>query len=175
MRILIFLTLITAYINIDHSTSEPIDLNDLNNQKSVGNQAEYLPEKALKNMEYYKSRTKDIIIEEGNGKINKTLDEVPNLTFEVVLDGEIKIELPRIYYQGYKLEINGEEVELQESENGFLEAVIKKSGTYKLTYEKTTIMKIANILSLITFLAILVILIRRKKLRKQIPKLNSTN
>ena len=48
--ILIFLTLITAYINIDHSTSEPIDLNDLNNQKSVGNQAEYLPEKALKNM-----------------------------------------------------------------------------------------------------------------------------
>ncbi len=173
--ILIFLTLITAYINIDHSTSEPIDLNDLNNQKSVGNQAEYLPEKALKNMEYYKSRTKDIIIEEGNGKINKTLDEVPNLTFEVVLDGEIKIELPRIYYQGYKLEINGEEVELQESENGFLEAVIKKSGTYKLTYEKTTIMKIANILSLITFLAILVILIRRKKLRKQIPKLKSTN
>lgn len=173
--ILIFLTLITAYINIDHSTSVQIDLNDLNNQKSVGNQAEYLPEKALKNMEYYKNRTKDIIIKEGNGKINKTLDEVPNLTFEAVLDGEIKIELPRIYYQGYKLEINGEEVELQESENGFLEAVIKESGTYKLTYEKTTIMKIANILSLITFLAILVILIRRKKLRKQIPKLNSTN
>lgn len=173
--ILIFLSLIATYINIDHSTETPIDLKDLNNEKSVGNQAEYLPEKALKNKEYYKNRNKDIIIKEGNGTINEIVDNVPDLVFEANIQGEVTIELPRLYYMGYKLEIDREEIELQESKNGFLQANIKKSGTYRLTYEKTTIMKIANILSLVTLLAIFITVISKKILNNKVKKLNSGN
>ena len=160
---LLILTLLGTYIYIDHLEEKQIDINNINNEKCMGNQAEYLPEKALKNREYFNNRNKDIIIENGTGEIIKTLDDVPDLTFEVNTTDTMTIELPRLYYMGYKLEINGQEIELTESDNGFLQATISESGTYILTYEKTTVMKIANILSLGTFIICIVMIIRNRK------------
>lgn len=161
--VLLVLTLVGTYINIDHLEEEQIDLNNLNNYKCMGNQVEYLPEKAINNREYFDNRTKDIIIREGNGEITKILDDVPDLIFEVNTNEEITIELPRIYYMGYELKINENKIELTESENGFLQAVVNESGTYKLTYEKTAVMKIANILSLATAFVLLILIMMNKK------------
>ena len=128
----------------------------------MGNQAEYLPEKALKNREYFNNRNKDIIIESGTGEITKISDNVPDLTFEVKTSESLTIELPRIYYMGYNLEINGQDIELTESDNGFLQATIDESGNYTLTYKKTPIMKIANIISIVTFVLCVILLIKKK-------------
>ncbi len=161
--VLLILTVIGTYIYIDHLEEPQIDINNLNNAKCMGNQAEYLPEKALNNREYFNNRNKDIIIQNGTGEIIKILDDVPDLTFEVKTTEKITIELPRIYYMGYCLEINGQEIELTESDNGFLQATIEKSGTYTLTYEKTTIMKIGNILSIGTLVVCVILIIKSRK------------
>lgn len=164
--ILLILTVLGTYIYIDHLEEEQIDIADINNEKAVGNEKEYLPEKAINNLEYFENRNNEIIIESGTGEITKILDDVPDLIFEVDTSEELTIELPRIYYMGYKLEVNGEEIELTESENGFLQATIQESGTYTLTYKKTIVMKIANIISIITFIVCVVFFIINTKREK---------
>ena len=161
--ILLLFTLIGTYVNIDHLEESQIDIHNINNPKSMGNEKEYLPEKALKNIDYFNNRNNDIIIKSGTGKIIKKIDNVPDLTFEVNTSETIVIELPRIYYMGYQLEGNGQKIELTESDNGFLQATIQQSGTYTLTYEKTTIMKLANILNLGTVIVLVGMAIMKKK------------
>ena len=129
----------------------------------MGNEREYLPEKVINNLEYFENRNKDIVIKSGTGEITKILDNVPDLIFEVNTSESITIELPRFYYMGYQLEINGQKVELTESDNGFLQATIQESGTYTLTYEKTMVMKIANIISVVTAIVCIILLIWKKR------------
>lgn len=161
--ILLLLTLAGTYINIDHLEESQIDINNINNTKSMGNEKEYLPEKAINHLEYFNNRNKDIIIESGTGDITKIVDDVPDLTFEVKTTETMTIELPRIYYMGYRLENNGQEIELTESDNGFLQATINESGTYTLTYDKTMVMKMANILNVGTVIVLIGMIIMKKK------------
>ena len=88
---------------------------------------------------------------------------MPDLTFEVNTSENMTIELPRIYYKGYRLEVNGQKIELTESDNGFLQATIQESGTYTLTYEKTMVMKFANIISVITGIVCIILLVKKKR------------
>ena len=174
--ILLVLTLAGTYIYTDHLEESQIDINNINNEKCMGNQAEYLPEKAIKNKDYFDNRSNDIIIQSGSAEINIISDNVPDLTFEANILEKTTIELPRLYYMGYTLKLNDKTIELTESENGFLQATIDESGTYVLTYSKTTVMKIANILSLGTFIFIIVFIINLKiKKRKEIYLLNDGN
>ena len=165
--VLIALTIFGAYYYTGHLDETVVDLNNINYIRGVGNQAEYLPENTLNHRDYYENRTNDIIIESGTADITITLNDVPDLIFEVETNETITIELPRLYYMGYTLEVNGQDVELVESENGFLQATISESGTYTLTYEKTIVMKIANFLSLGTFIILMIVIvfcsIRNKK------------
>lgn len=156
--VLIALTIFGAYYYTGHLDETVVDLNNINYTRGVGNQAEYLPENTLNHRDYYENRTNDIIIESGTADITITLNDVPDLIFEVETNETITIELPRLYYMGYALQINGQDVELVESENGFLQATISESGTYTLTYEKTTVMKIANCLSLGTFIILMIVI-----------------
>ena len=174
--ILLVLTLAGTYIYTDHLEESQIDINNINNEKCMGNQAEYLPEKAIKNKDYFENRSNDIIIQSGSAEINIISDNVPDLTFEANISEKTTIELPRLYYMGYTLKLNDKTIELTESENGFLQATIDESGTYVLTYSKTTVMKIANILSLGTFIFIIVFIINlKRKKRKEIYLLNDGN
>ena len=169
--ILLLFTLIGTYVNIDHLEESQIDIHNINNPKSMGNEKEYLPEKALKNIDYFNNRNNDIIIKSGTGEIIKKIDNVPDLTFEVNTSETIVIELPRIYYMGYQLEGNGQKIELTESDNGFLQATIQQSGTYTLTYEKTTTMKLANILNLGTVIVLVgMAIIKKKKVKLLVEK-----
>ena len=160
--ILLVLTLASTYIYTDHLEESQIDINNINNEKCMGNQAEYLPEKAIKNKDYFDNRSNDIIIQSGSAEINIISDNVPDLTFEANISEKTTIELPRLYYMGYTLESNGEEIQLTQSSNGFLQATIEKSGTYNLRYSKTMIMKIANWMSLLTLVSIIVVVVVRK-------------
>ena len=160
---LLILTVLGAYIYIDHLEEPQIDITNINNEKCMGNEKEYLPEKAINNLEYFENRNKDIIIKSGVGEIINILDDVPDLNFEVNISETMTIELPRIYYMGYHLEVNGQEVELTESDNGFLQATIQQSGIYTLTYKKTMVMKIANIISIGTAIACMIVCINKKR------------
>ena len=160
---LLILTVLATCIYIDHLEGNQIDITNINNERCMGNEREYLPEKVIDNLEYFENRNKDIVIKSGTGEITKILDNVPDLIFEVNTSESITIELPRFYYMGYQLGINGQKVELTESDNGFLQATIQESGTYTLTYEKTMVMKIANIISVVTAIVCIILLIWKKR------------
>lgn len=160
--IFIGLVLFSTFYYIGHLDKNDINLDDIDYSKGLGNQAEYLPEKTLKDKEYLNNRENGIIIKSGAGNIEIISDNIPNLTFEAKLDEEMIVELPRIYYLGYNLELNGEKVKLEENDNGFLTAKIYKSGRYVLEYNKTFVMRFSTILSMITFLILIVVYVRLK-------------
>ena len=161
--IIFIISIFSAYYYTGHLDKEKIDLNNINYSKGLGNEKEYLPETIFKNKEYLENRTNDIVIKSGSAEISILANNVPNLTFDIALTEETIIELPRIYYLGYKLENSlGEKIPLEESENGFLQAKIEESGILSLSYQKTFIMKFSFILSMVTFLCLIIILIRSK-------------
>ena len=119
--------------------------------------------KTLNNKDYFYNRTDEIIITQGSAQITTTFDDVPDMAFDVKTNETITIELPRLYYMGYKLEVDGQDIELTESDYGFLQATISQSGTYKLTYEGTFVMKIANWITLITLIGVIAAIIKNHK------------
>lgn len=103
--ILILLNLFSCYFYIGHVDKPILDENSIEYELGAGNEKEYLPERAFRNKRYVEERGNDILVKSGNGDIEKVIDDVPLLEFRVQnVDGLI-IELPRLYYYGYKLNL----------------------------------------------------------------------
>lgn len=121
---------------------------------------EYFPTKARNNMDYVANREDKAIITEGQGKIENENKNGTKMNFEIVENNStnLKIELPYIYYVGYNATLNGEKINLVESENGFLEINIKENniGTINIQYTGSTIM---NITKIVSFLGIILFII----------------
>jgi len=161
----ILISLIGSYHYTYHVSEETVDLNNINFNLGMGNQEEYLPEKIIKNYEYYQKRENEIIILNGKAKINILENIVPTLTFNVEETENLIIELPRIYYQGYILEHENEKIEVEESENGFVKVKIENAGTYSLKYVGTKNERIARIVAFLTLIICFVYLIQNKRKR----------
>ncbi len=147
---------------------------------------EYLPIKALDNIDYMIKRENKSYVIEGRANIigeekNKLQDE---LYVENVTEGTV-IELPYIYYLGYEInviydldkendntEISNNEITKQldtfESNNGFLSIRLDSCDSAKITveYKGTTLEKVGYIISAvgIIVLAIFIYIERRKGL-----------
>ncbi len=161
--ILGFFALIGSYYNTYHVSEEKVDLNQINYNLGMGNQEEYLPEKVIRNYEYYQNRNQEIKIISGNGLIQIINNSVPDLTFEIQEVKTIKIEFPRIFYLGYQLKKDQKEIPLKENENGFLEAELNENGIYELTYKGTKKVFVAHIMMCISGFFWLIIEIYHKK------------
>ena len=123
---------------------------------------EYLPSKAFNNMNYIANRSQDAIIEKGNCVIEQSVKNGLEITFNVNnVNEETKIELPFIYYLGYTANINGEKLETQESEKGFVEITIPegKQGKVQVKYVGTKIYYISLIISIIGFISFIVYIV----------------
>ena len=72
------------------------------------------------------------------------------LKFEINTNDEQVIEIPRLYYIGYKLiNSNGEKVKFYENDKGFI-AFIGNNDTYTLKYTGTTLYKVTSYIRTIT-------------------------
>ena len=154
--VLLVFSLFSCYYYIGHPDNEAIDLNNIDYVRGMGNEKEYLPVKA-ENLYY------EFVVHEGNGEFSIIEDDVPLLVFDAKIENECKIELPRIYYPGYKLVCNGNSIKLEEGENGYIQANIRSSGTYTLIYEKTIVMKVSWLITLATFIILIIVIVRMKK------------
>lgn len=149
--ILGILILLFAYVDIHyrcdnifiHSNEEVVK-----SGAAMGWQHEYLPEKAYLNETYYENRNHDILVQSGKSAVILE-DSVPNLKFEAKKDSVL--ELPRLYYIGYRLENElGEEIPIYENEMGFIEVSILEDGIYTLQYPGTTLDRIGKYVSIFT-------------------------
>lgn len=174
--ILVIIILFFAKNGVDnilyYSNIELMEETTLNATLAMGYQKEYLPIQTNKatnlntwNLSYAEGRKDGIFSSDINVMIKIIEDKFPNLTFKVEnLSGDTTLELPRVYYLGYKLKDNkGNEIQLVNNKNGFLEAKINKNGEYTLTHQETKIEKIANFIGLLTFIVSIIFVVKRYK------------
>ena len=129
---------------------------------------EYLPSKAYNNLDYIKQRENRTYILSGNAIIENEQKNGTNMTFDVSnIDENTVIELPYIYYLGYKVEVekdgeNIEKVDTFESDNGFVAINIPETAEkVTIKYTGTILMRISYIISIVTFVGMICYLIIR--------------
>ena len=133
---------------------------------------EYMPLKALNNIKYVMERENKTYVLEGSADIvsEQKVKLEDNITLNNVTDGTV-LELPYLYYLGYDANISydgGEEedIEITESENGFLSVKLKNSGTANLTikYTGTVLEKISYIISGLGIILCIIYIFREGKI-----------
>ena len=138
--------------------------------KACGARKEYLPIKAKNNIEYLKNRKEEVLIKSGNEQDIEILEnKTPYLKFKINLNNteETTVEIPRLYYLGYTINIKNDQgeiknIEYYENENGFIEFEIDKSGIVTVGYTGTMLNKISNILAIISIAILFFICISKK-------------
>lgn len=139
---------------------------------------EYIPLKAIKNIEYLENRKQEVVVISGNIEITEQNKDGSSMQIQYSKDQEkASIELPYLYYPGYEIKVNGEKVNYYESENGFIEMDLENEGNGEITVKYTgTILArvsfIISIISLIAFIIYNVILIRKNKEKEEIIEIN---
>ena len=133
---------------------------------------EYLPVNSNRNREYILERENRIEVLEGSAQIKNLEKNGQKLNAKVEIFKENTIlELPYIYYPGYKIKINNEEIKSFESPNGFLTISLNKLNEciIEVNYEETILMKISKVMSTIGIL-IFIIYINIEEIKKLYTK-----
>lgn len=148
---------------------------------------EYLPSKAFKVLNTYIANRKDEpIIMSGEAEILNYNKNGTNLEFELAnmkskkeadnqnnkTEAELTIELPYIYYLGYRVYANGGEFEYAESDNGFVQikinpALYEQNVKINVRYTGTNEMIVASAISIISAMIIVIseIILNMKNLK----------
>lgn len=135
-----------------------------NNYHLIG--LEYLPEK-VPSVEYIASRGNVVKIGEAIVDIYGLTKYGDELNFNVSIEKPEILELPFIYYKGYKATLNGNALTVCESKNGLVEVLAEKSGHIEVHYGGTAVQKISWFISLFSILGLCIyLLIFRNKYKK---------
>ena len=139
---------------------------------------EYLPSKAFKVLNTYIANRKDEpIIMSGEAEILNYNKNGTNLEFELTnmkneQEAELTIELPYIYYLGYRMYVNGSEIEYTESDNGFVQikinpALYEQNVKINMKYTGTNEMIVASVISIVSAMIIVIseIILNMKNLK----------
>lgn len=138
---------------------------------------EYLPVNSNKNREYILERENTIEILKGIGSIQSLEKNGQKLKakVEIFKDNTI-LELPYIYYPGYKIELNDEEIDSFESENGLIAISLNEinEGIIEVNYEETILMKVSKGMSIIGII-LFIAYINIEEIKKLYIKLKNRN
>jgi len=132
---------------------------------------EYLPSKAFENLDYIIHRDQQPAILEGNLEIEQFEKKGSRASMQIQNSQEATVELPYIYYIGYKahIETNGtkQALNLAESPKGFLEVHIPKTeeAIIHISYTGTFGMKLSYIITGLTILTLCIM--RKHKMAKK--------
>ena len=163
--IIVFGLVLSGILSIHFATNDIVNLNNIEYVYGMGWQREYLPVQVEENMEYFNSRSEEVI---ANNELSKTTildNQVPYLKFTVESETETEIELPRIFYFGYTLtDEEGKTYDLWENDHGFLASKVS-SGTYTLKYTGSLPYRICLYISLGTVF-IIIVYYSTKKIKK---------
>lgn len=133
----------------------------LENEYYLG-RMEYLPVK-VPSYDFIHERG-DSIRSDKDVAIGNLAREKGVLSFDITANTSGKLELPLIYYKGYRATLNSEAIPVSESEYGLVEISLKQSGKIEVCYEATTIQTVSWYVSLISIIALCVyIFVLRKK------------
>lgn len=136
-----------------------------NNYHLIG--MEYLPEK-VPSLEYIALRGNVVKIRNEEISVSGLQKDADKMSFGISVGKPEKIEVPFIFYKGYKAKLNGEEVAVGESENGLVEVLTDKSGAVEIYYGGTAVQKISWFISLFGILGLCIyIFVFNNKCKKE--------
>lgn len=138
-----------------------------NNYHLIG--VEYLPER-VPSIEYIASRGDVVRVGELVADVSGLTKNNGELSFTATIDKPEKLELPFIYYKGYKALQNGDILTVSESRNGLVEVFVEKSGNLKVYYGGTIVQKISWFISFISILGLCVYIILFTNRNKKVSK-----
>lgn len=120
---------------------------------------EYLPTKAFKNLKYIANRKDEVIVlDNDEAVISDYTKQASNMNCKISnINKETTIELPYIYYLGYRVYANGQEIKYTESDNGLIQINIAQDSQIKVKYLGTNEMLISYAVSIISFATIIVL------------------
>ena len=157
--IIMIITIIMGMKNIHFYDNNLAKDKKLNWNYGIGWDNDYLPVSYLKNNNYVKNRGYNVLC---NKQCNITIvaNNVPDMVFTYQNNEKITVEIPRIYYHGYRIiSPKGKTIKYIENKNGFISFIIKEKGTYAVKYLGTNLEIIASIISKLTLFGGIIILI----------------
>lgn len=151
---------------------EPVKLTENTGRVHAGMASmEYLTSKAFNNLEYLMNREDKLIIiknQENNIQIDYYEKDGSNMECRLSnVEAGTQIELPYIYYLGYRIDVNGIEIDYRESDNGFIQIEINKpmivnnNTTINVKYLGTNAMIVGLGISVIAVIGLLVLQIKK--------------
>lgn len=135
---------------------------------------EYIPTKAFLNIEYLRNRNQEVAVISGNVEITEQNKNGSSMEITYSKDeGKAIIELPYLYYPGYEIKVNGENIKYYETEKGFIGIDLENEGNGEITvkYTGTTLARVSFIISIIALIGFIiynVVLIRKNKDKKEV-------
>ena len=163
VTILSFISVFVGIYLINIHEYGPINFKGLLiSKQGMGYGMEYLPRKTFKNLDYFEKRNSDIIVLSGVANISNIKNKTPYLSFDVKAKNAV-LELPRLYYLGYKIVLNNTRIKYYEDKNGFIKINVPKSGKILVVYDGTLGYKISCFLSFLGVI-LLIILLRFDKI-----------
>ena len=120
---------------------------------------EYLPTKAFKNLKHIANRKDEVIVlDNDEAVISDYTKQNSNMNCRISnINKETTIELPYIYYLGYRVYANGQEIKYTESDNGLIQINIAQDSQIKVKYLGTNELLISYAISIISFATIIVL------------------
>lgn len=176
-KIVTISTLVISLITFAYIIYLPNHIIDHNiwtsNVSGMGVEKEYLPKNTYLNMDYFETRDKEVHVIKGNAKIKTLEDDTPYLKFRVNTKKQVTVEIPRLYYLWYDINLLDENknkinLDFYENEVGFIEFIIPKSGVVTVEYKKTFISTIATIISFVSIfiLGLYLFILNKNKLKE---------
>jgi len=129
---------------------------------------EYLPA-AVPSAEFIQNRGDAIERKSDRSFVSPIIREENTTIFEIEVKEPDIIELPLIYYKGYKATLNGETLTVNESTHGLIELSIPHPGEIRVWYAGTTLQVAGWFISVIAILALCLYIVlynRKQKHRK---------
>lgn len=126
---------------------------------------EYFPARIL-SIDYIYFRGEKVEFENSDTQISN-LGRDGNVTrFDIEIQTPDSLSLPLLYYKGYNVTLNGEDLPVEQSPTGLVQVPADKSGRVEAYYKGTTVQWVSFYISIISILALSIFIIRSKKHEK---------
>lgn len=131
----------------------------------LGGGREYLPSKTA--AEALEMRGEKVIADSDNTQISNFTRNGRFTSFDVTTTGSDKLELPLIYYKGYKVTLDNKDLPISESDKGLIQVPIDQSGRVEAYYKGTAIQYVSFAITMISILVLCFYLCIAEKRRKR--------
>jgi len=131
---------------------------------------EYMPAK-VPSYRMVNTRGDSIIATSGEASVYGLIKKKGFTRFEVETGSYATLELPLLYYKGYKVTMDDKKLSLNQSERGLLEIVVENSGAVTVYYTGTTLQRISWYTTIVSIFVLCIYIFtsnRKRTFKKEI-------